>query len=266
MINKNYHDIVNLISEKIIHLKKNKKNLFFLLSGSQGSGKTTFSSFLKKKLTQKKLKVLVLSIDNFYLSKQKRLQLSKKISPLFKTRGVPGTHDLKLLIKILKYFKSNKKITYRFPYFSKSHDDILKSKYMKLLFPYDVFILEGWCVGVKDVSPKYLLKPVNSMEAKLDKDLIWRKYVNQKCKEYYKKIFSKADHSLFLKIPNFHHVFRWRKQQEQQIPKSLRMNDKQLKTFISFYERITKNLLKKYKSYFQSVIQVLPNHNFKLIK
>ena len=32
--------------------------------------------------------------------------MSKQVSPLFKTRGVPGTHDTKLLYKCLKNLKN----------------------------------------------------------------------------------------------------------------------------------------------------------------
>ena len=79
--------------EKIIQLNERKKKVFCLIAGSQGSGKTTLSQNLKKKLQSKKFRVLVLSIDNFYSSKKIRNKLSKKISKLFITRGVPGTHN-----------------------------------------------------------------------------------------------------------------------------------------------------------------------------
>ena len=78
-----------------------KKKLFCLVSGPQGSGKTTFTSEIKKKLTKKKLKVLVLSIDDFYFGKKDRNKLSKTASPLLATRGVPGTHNLQYLKKVL---------------------------------------------------------------------------------------------------------------------------------------------------------------------
>ena len=78
MINQSYLNTVKDVCEQIIDLKKNKKNIFFLISGPQGSGKSTFSFHVKKSLEKKKLKVLVLSIDNFYLSKNDRLNLSKK--------------------------------------------------------------------------------------------------------------------------------------------------------------------------------------------
>ena len=97
MINKTYLDTVNKVSNKIFSLKNKKKNIFCLISGPQGSGKTTFSSHVKSTLQKNKIKVLVLSIDNFYLSKKDRQNLSNKVSSLFLIRGVPGTHNLKLL-------------------------------------------------------------------------------------------------------------------------------------------------------------------------
>ena len=64
MINKIYLNTVDNITKKIIQIKERKKKVFCLISGPQGSGKTTLSQNIKKKLQSKKLKVLVLSIDN----------------------------------------------------------------------------------------------------------------------------------------------------------------------------------------------------------
>ena len=262
MINKAYLNTVNDVANKIIDLKNKKKNIFCLVSGPQGSGKTTFASHIQSTLKKRKLKVLVLSIDNFYLSKKDRKKLSNKVSNLFLTRGVPGTHNLKLLKEVLKKFKLNKKNKYKLPFFSKGHDDILKSKFINLNFPYDVFILEGWCVGYQGSSKLRLNKSVNQMEKLLDKTLKWRNYVNEMSKKYENLIYKKSDFSIFLKIPSFKQVFYWRKQQEQQILKKLRMNDSQLKKFISFYQRITIDLLKDYKKGFNSYISIDNKHNF----
>ena len=70
-------------------------------------------------------------------------------------------------------------------------NDILKSKYHKLTFPYDIFILEGWCINYQEEPLVSLKKPINAMEKKLDKNLQWRKYVNKKSKEYFKAIYQK---------------------------------------------------------------------------
>ena len=40
------------------------------------------------------------------------------------------------------------------------------------------------------------------------------------------------------------------------------MNNDGLKMFISFYERITKDLLKNYKKYFDSFVRIDSKHNF----
>jgi len=171
VINKIYLNTVNSIAKNIIQIKESKKKVFCLIAGSQGSGKTTLSLNIKKKLQSKKFKVLVLSIDNFYSSKKIRNKLSKNISKLFITRGVPGTHNLKSLKETLKIFKSNKTKKYKLPYFSKGHDDILHSKSINLRFPYDIFILEGWCLGYPGSSEKKLKKPINKLEKKFDKNL-----------------------------------------------------------------------------------------------
>ena len=262
MINKSYLNTVKVVTDKIIDLRKKRKNIFCLISGPQGSGKTTFSSHVKSALQKKKLKVLVLSIDNFYLSKMDRQNLSNKTSNLFLIRGVPGTHNLKLLKEVVQKFKSKNKGKLKLPLFSKGHDDILKSKFIDLNFPYDVFILEGWCVGYQGSSKLRLKKPVNQMEKSLDKNLTWRSYVNKMSKKYASLIYKKSDFSIFLKIPSFNQVFYWRKKQEQQIPKKLRMNNNQLKKFISFYQRITMDLLKDYKKCFKSFISIDSKHNF----
>ncbi len=266
MFNQSYKNIIYQVVNQILEIKKTKKNLFCLLSGAQGSGKSTFANLIKKKLAKKKLKILVLSIDDFYYSKKDRFKLSKSISPLLITRGVPGTHDLANLQKVLKLFQQNKKIEYKLPLFSKAEDDLLNTKFHLLKFPYDIFILEGWCVNYKGEKVNSLKKPINQLEKLFDQSLRWRKYVNIKSKEYFKKIYIKSDCSILLKIPSFQYVFKFRKKQETTIPKKKQMSNQQLKKFISFYERITKNLLVSKKNDFDIHIIVKKNHNYSSLK
>ena len=82
--------------------KKKGKTLFLGLSGGQGSGKTTVTGILKiilKKFFKREIHVS--SIDDFYKTLKDRNHMSYKIHNLFKTRGVPGTHDINLLKKLL---------------------------------------------------------------------------------------------------------------------------------------------------------------------
>ena len=265
MLNKQYSNIVGKICVRLLHIKKRKRKVFIVLSGAQGSGKTTLTKNLKNKLS-KSHKVLSLSIDDFYLSKKDRKILSDKSSQLFKTRGVPGTHNIKNIEKVIKLFKSGKKTNLSIPLFSKAKDDIEKKRKNLLKFPCDFLLLEGWCNGYRGEINKSLNKPINVLEKRLDKSGIWRKNVNIFSKIYYLKIFKKADFSIFLKVPSFNKVFYWRKKQEMQIPKKYRMSSIRIKEFISYYERVTKNLLKNYQKIFNCYIIINAKHNFVKLK
>jgi hypothetical protein len=73
------------------------------LSGPQGSGKTTALNALYKKSTKR---IAILGIDDFYLTKAERIDLAKAVSPLCKTRGSAGTHDITLIEKTLESLMS----------------------------------------------------------------------------------------------------------------------------------------------------------------
>ena len=88
-----------------------KKPYFLGLAGGQGTGKTTISSLIKIILTKYfKLNVFRVSIDDFYKTRKDRLALSKKIHPMLLTRGVPGTHDIDIM---LKFFTDIKKTNFK---------------------------------------------------------------------------------------------------------------------------------------------------------
>ena len=93
-----------------ISKKADKKRPYFVgLAGGQGTGKTTISSLIKIILTKYfKLKVFRISIDDFYKTRKERINLSNKIHPMLLTRGVPGTHDIEIMLDFFKKSKSKK--------------------------------------------------------------------------------------------------------------------------------------------------------------
>ena len=201
--------------------RKKGKTLFLGLSGGQGSGKTTVTGILKiilKKFFKREIQVS--SIDDFYKTLKDRNLMSHKIHTLFKTRGVPGTHDINLL---KKFFYNLKKINlkkFKSPKFDKSIDDRFKKRYWNSIKrKAEIVILEGWCIGAKPQSNALIKKPINILEKQEDKNFIWRKYVNEKLKREYKNLFAKIDHFIFIKIPNFKMVFKWRLLQEKKLRK-----------------------------------------------
>ena len=90
------------VCEKIyLDYKKNKKIKIIGLTGGQGAGKSTITQVLKLILEIKyNLSVVCFSIDDFYKTLSERTSLAKNVNKLFKTRGVPGTHDTNLINKI----------------------------------------------------------------------------------------------------------------------------------------------------------------------
>ena len=111
----------------IINYICSSKSKKFLFGGSQGIGKSSFINIISKTIEKfYNKKVLLLSLDNYYLSRKQRSQLSKKIHQLLITRGVPGTHDIEKLFKNIKQFNKGK-YPITTPIFDKLIDDTSKS-------------------------------------------------------------------------------------------------------------------------------------------
>ena len=242
------------------------------ITGGQGSGKSTISNILKIVLKEYfNLETVIFSIDDFYKTFKDRKKMSKKISPLFLTRGVPGTHETKLLYKCIKSLKRKnfKKIV--IPKFDKSIDDRLpKNKWQKIEKKPNIVIFEGWCVGVNPQKNKDLIVPINTLEKVNDKKKIWRTRVNQEIKNQYKKIFNLIDLSIFLKVPSFKHVYKWRLLQEKKLKADSKgkkiMNSEQIKKFIMYYERLTKHMLKNLSYQSDILIKIDEKHKLKSLK
>ena len=151
--------------------KKIKKTRIIGLTGGQGSGKSTISKILKIILKESfNLDTVIFSIDDFYKTLKERKKMSIKVSPLFLTRGVPGTHDTKLLENCIKKLKNLNFKRTLIPKFDKSIDDRLsKNKWQKINKKPDIVIFEGWCVGVTPQKNRDLLVPINTLEKEFDK-------------------------------------------------------------------------------------------------
>lgn len=258
-------EIADLHSQK--HASS-KQPLLIGINGCQGSGKSTLSDLLKTLLnTQYQKQVIVLSIDDFYLTKTERQQLAQKIHPLFTTRGVPGTHDIDLLshtitqLSILsestlaESIQSEKKPV-SIPRFNKATDDRHpKNHWDNVSEPVDIILLEGWCVASPAQEPHLLEQPINTLEKEEDQDKQWRQTSNQLLNTEYKALFDTLDILIMLKAPNFNCVYEWRKVQEDRLREVAKtapnkntqgiMNEQQLKRFIEHYQRITEHTLEK---------------------
>ena len=260
------------ISEVISKYRKKNNTVIIGLSGGQGSGKSTISNLIKIILKEKfNLNTTIFSIDDYYKTLDERKKMSIKVSSLFKTRGVPGTHDTKLLYSTLKNLKKNKFKKMNILKFDKSIDDRLpKNKWQTVNKKPDIVIFEGWCVGATPQIDKDLLVPINRLEKEYDVRGIWRKKVNKELKNEYKKIFKFINYLIFLKVPSFFHVLEWRWLQEKKLRKKTSgkkvMSKKEVKKFVMFYERLTKHMLKTLNKKANCVVDIDREHRLKSIK
>jgi D-glycerate 3-kinase len=252
--------------------KKNKKTLIIGLAGGQGSGKSTIAKILKIILKKKyKLNVINFSIDDYYKTLKDRKLMSKKINKLFLIRGVPGTHDIDLIKNHLNILKKKFLTKIKIPKFDKSKDDrVSKNKWIKINKKQDIVIFEGWCVGATSQNDKILKKPINNLEKFEDDKFTWRKKVNNELKTRYKKTFNLIDIFIFLQVPSFKHVYKWRLLQEKKLKIKSKgkkiMNNSQIKNFIMYYERITKNMIKIFSRKANIVIKLDKKHRLNQLK
>ena len=254
---------------------KKKSPLIIGLAGGQGSGKTTISSILSLILKKYfKLKVFKISIEDFYKTKKQREILSKDKHSLLLTRGVPGTHDVKIMLDFFRKIKTKNFKSLKLRKFNKANDDRYKKKHWyKLKSRPDVVIFEGWCVGAKPQSLRLLKKPINALEKAYDKNLKWRRFVNLQLKTNYKKLYSQLDSLLYLKVKNFNLLKKWRIKQEEKLwlkaksRKNLKiMNKKEVINFMQTYQRITEQMFKDAPKYSSIIMNLNINHQIHKIK
>ena len=256
-----------------ISKRADKKRPYFVgLAGGQGTGKTTISSLIKIILTKFfKLKVFRISIDDFYKTRKERINLSKRVHPMLLTRGVPGTHDINMMLSFFGKAKSKKFKKLMLPTFNKAIDDRFnKKKWYELNQKPDVIIFEGWCVGAKPETNNTLKKTINSMEKVKDQKKIWRKYVNQQLKSKYKKLYSQLNCLIYLKAKNFSLLQKWRLKQERKLLLKNKKNSKlkimskeDVLSFMQTYQRITQNMFRNMPKHASIILNLNSNHQIK---
>lgn len=213
------------------------------ICGAQGSGKSTLSEGLAALFRDEGVATAVLSIDDLYHTKAVREELGRTVHPLLATRGVPGTHDVALGLKLLDELAQGRPAL--LPRFDKGVDDRAPlDQWERAPADTRLLILEGWCVGARPQSEAALLPPVNDLERDEDPTGAWRHHVNDQLAGPYRALFDRLDALILLAAPGFEIVLRWRIQQEQALrARGQGMNDAQIARFIQHYERLTRHIL-----------------------
>lgn len=243
-VKQHYKPLADLIFSQF---KKSDKAFFVGINGCQGSGKSTLTDFLANYLiTEYQLNVVVMSLDDFYLSREQRKTLATDIHPLLATRGVPGTHDVVALERIISQLEEQK-TGFSIPRFNKATDDPCpEDKWQAIDKPIDIILLEGWCWGVKPQTAEQLKSPINELELQQDTNGVWRNYVNEQLKSAYVPLYEKMDFWLALQAPSFDCVYKWRLEQEEKLKaknvglaNSKIMTPAEILNFTQYFQRLS---------------------------
>ena len=234
--------------------------LLVLLNGAQGSGKSTFAALLAHYLPALGLRCACLSLDDFYLGKAARAQLAERVHPLFRTRGVPGTHDIAALTSAVDDLLVPGE-PLGLPQFDKALDDRAAVPRLQPR-PVDCLLLEGWCVGAPPPDDDEPAEPLNALEAEADPDGRWRGAVDEALAGPYGALFQRFSGLMHLQVPSFESVYEFREAQEAalRVRSDQAMSPEAVRRFIAHYERLTRRQLRRLPCRADLVLRLAPDH------
>jgi D-glycerate 3-kinase len=210
------------------------------LSGPQGSGKSTVAATLADELTREGLNVVVMSLDDFYLTRSDQLKRAEGGNSLLQHRGLPGTHDLAVLNETLAKLAQQQPIAivqYDKSQFSGEGDRMKESDFLKVKPPYDIVLLEGWCVGFQhlDLHTLQQVWKENTKTLKSHK-LQFVEEVNNELMQY-DAVWPTFHGFIHLDAQDIDFVYKWRLEQEHAMiaVKGSGMTDQQVRQFVDGY-------------------------------
>ena len=142
------------------------------IGGGQGAGKSTLGRLITEAGTVFGIRIEVLSLDDFYLTKGERLRLAQTVHPLLATRGPPGTHAVQRLRDAMAALRQPGVVDV--PRFDKGTDT--RSGFARIDGGVELVVLEGWCVGAP-ASESAIDEPINALEREHDVHARWRSHI-----------------------------------------------------------------------------------------
>ena len=196
------------------------------IAGPPGSGKSTLSEFLGVMLDAGYgLRCARFGLDDVYLSKAERLEMGRRVHPLFATRGAPGTHRTETIVSLLGALRTANEATLTaLPRFDKSLDDTSPcSEWPLFVGKPHVILFDTWLWNVRPPNDEELSEPINRREAERDPDGTWRIASAQAFRDRYVGVFSEADEWIKIEPPGWEAMVRFREEQERN--RILRMSE-----------------------------------------
>jgi D-glycerate 3-kinase len=258
--------------KKIVKKYNPGKTVIVGISGGQGTGKSCLAEFVKEDIKVAGYNVTSFSIDDFYNTFKQRKNLARKLggNPFYQiSRGMPGTHRVKMLEKVLQRAKKGKSLI--IPKFDKSLHSawggISKEK-LKINKKQDFIILEGWCLGMPYLSSKKFIDFCKKKKFDLkwiDPGLVSHKEVLKQSRSYL-KLWKLIDYMVLLKADSLDLHEKWRYQQEFELKQKTGkgMSKEEIYNFVNVYLPFTLLCSEKVKSNVK--IMINKKHEFYEIK
>lgn len=241
--NRSSAEIACLIAQRAAMLPR---GAVVALNGAQGSGKSTIAKLVAEALRRSHgLAPALLSLDDFYLTKAAREELARTVHPLCATRGVPGTHDLPLMVRTFdKLAAAHAGERRTLPVFDKLADDRLpEAQWPPFEGTPDLILFEGWCVGLRAEDLPAWTGPINPLERERDRDGAWFRWSLDALRRDYPAIWDRIALLASIEVPDLDTVIASRLKQEQGlIGDRPRMDRAQVTRFVEHYERYTRAL------------------------
>ena len=237
----------HLLDQYAGRIARSRRPYILGLSGLQGSGKSTLARVMKAQAEARGWATEVLSLDDFYYARSDREALARDVHPLLRTRGVPGTHEIELMMSVLAALPhASDKLPVSHPRFDKGRDTRFSpSRWPRVTRPPKLVIVEGWALGVRPQLQAALATPINELEAREDPDGSWRHWVNKQLRGY-QPLWRKFDALIVLQAPSWAIVRRWRGEQEQELlarHAPLAMDATAMERFLAHFERLSRHAL-----------------------
>ena len=199
------------------------------ISALPGTGKTTLGKWLEAISLKLQFKVVVISIDDFYLPSDE-MKFAIKNNPWNVSRGFPGSHSVKLMHERLLSWKMSGELNV--PVFDKSLRDGLGDRSKWRSEKPDLLILEGWFLGVKpsSVDPNY--QNIKSLKLS-SQETLYRSKIQKNLNEYL-DVWSLIDNIWHLKPTKFENMNMWKSNQENEmlLQKGNALQNKNLSNFL----------------------------------
>ncbi len=237
----------HLLDQYAGRIARSRRPYIIGLSGLQGSGKSTLARVMRAQAEARGWPTEVLSLDDFYYARSEREAMSRDIHPLLRSRGVPGTHEIELLLSVLAALpRASDKLPVTHPRFDKGRDTRFSpSRWPRITRPPRLVIVEGWALGIRPQLQAALAAPINELERREDPDGEWRHWVNKQLRGY-QPLWRKFDALIVLQAPSWEIVRRWRGEQEEDLlarHAPLAMDTAAMARFLMHFERLSRHAL-----------------------